>query len=175
MLENISTDRLVKFYIELRDDSAMKYESGVKIVVRHLESICRLAEAFAKMRLSHYVREDDVSRAIALFLHAFLSTLQYKRRETLKKKYNGYLAVEKQYFQILDHLLTAGVKEQCQLMSLKYGTYENKTIVIQGSDFHAQAKEYNIVERDIQRFFATKQFTNSYTLDANKDIVWNGV
>jgi len=36
---------------------------GVPIVVRHIESIMRMAEAHAKMHLREYVRDDDVDAA----------------------------------------------------------------------------------------------------------------
>eukprot|EP01059_Diplonema_ambulator_P000932 TRINITY_DN10722_c0_g1_i1.p1 TRINITY_DN10722_c0_g1~~TRINITY_DN10722_c0_g1_i1.p1 ORF type:complete len:898 (+),score=230.69 TRINITY_DN10722_c0_g1_i1:1815-4508(+) len=172
-LEQVDLDRLVKFYVDLRDDSAMKHESGVKIVVRHLESVVRLATSFAKMRLSSYVREDDVSRAIALFLNAFLSTLQYKRREALRKKYTSYLVLDKQHFQILSHILAAGVKEQCQLMSLKYGGYEGRDIIQSVADLQSKATEHKIFEQDVGKYFKTNAFAANYRLINNgQDILW---
>eukprot|EP01064_Diplonema_japonicum_P019980 TRINITY_DN2894_c0_g1_i2.p1 TRINITY_DN2894_c0_g1~~TRINITY_DN2894_c0_g1_i2.p1 ORF type:complete len:162 (+),score=46.02 TRINITY_DN2894_c0_g1_i2:188-673(+) len=151
----------------------MKHESGVKIVVRHLESVVRLATSFAKMRLSPYVREDDVSRAIALFLTAFLSTLQYKRREALKKKYTSYLVLDKQHYQILSHILAAGVKEQCQLMSLKYGGYEGREVLQSVTDLRSKATEHKIYEQDVEKYFKTKAFLSHYRLINNRqDILW---
>eukprot|EP01064_Diplonema_japonicum_P019981 TRINITY_DN2894_c0_g1_i3.p1 TRINITY_DN2894_c0_g1~~TRINITY_DN2894_c0_g1_i3.p1 ORF type:complete len:913 (+),score=187.04 TRINITY_DN2894_c0_g1_i3:50-2740(+) len=172
-LEQVDIDRLIRFYVDLRDDSAMKHESGVKIVVRHLESVVRLATSFAKMRLSPYVREDDVSRAIALFLTAFLSTLQYKRREALKKKYTSYLVLDKQHYQILSHILAAGVKEQCQLMSLKYGGYEGREVLQSVTDLRSKATEHKIYEQDVEKYFKTKAFLSHYRLINNRqDILW---
>eukprot|EP01060_Flectonema_neradi_P041207 TRINITY_DN9701_c0_g2_i3.p1 TRINITY_DN9701_c0_g2~~TRINITY_DN9701_c0_g2_i3.p1 ORF type:complete len:629 (+),score=112.94 TRINITY_DN9701_c0_g2_i3:1502-3388(+) len=172
-LEQVDMDRLVSFYVELRNDSAMKYESGIKIVVRHLESICRLSEAFAKMRLSSYVREDDVSRAISLFLTAFLGTLPFKRRETLRKKYTSYLVLEKQHFQIISHVLSARVKELCQLMSLKYGSYADRDVIIPVVDLKSKAQEHKIYENDLHKFFKTSLFTSDFELINGKhDILW---
>ncbi|KAJ9465720.1 DNA replication licensing factor MCM2 [Diplonema papillatum] len=172
-LEQVDIQRLVKFYVDLRDDSHMSYDSGVKIVVRHLESICRLSEAYAKMRLSPYVREDDVNRAIALFLNAFMSTLPYKRREAIKKKYNHYLVMDKQNHQILNHLLEAMVKEHCHIMSLKFGGYQGRDVTVTAADLKSKATEHKIYEKDVEKFFKTKPFLASYELINNRhDILW---
>lgn len=47
---------------------------GIPIAVRHIESVLRMSEAFAKMHLRDYVRSDDIDNAIEMLLTSFLQT-----------------------------------------------------------------------------------------------------
>jgi DNA replication licensing factor MCM2 len=52
--------------------------------VRHLESILRIAEAFAKMSLREHVREDDVNLAIKVMLDSFIGSQKLSISKTLR-------------------------------------------------------------------------------------------
>lgn len=47
---------------------------GLTIGVRHVESIVRLSESYARMQLRDTVNNEDVDRAIKMMLTSFLST-----------------------------------------------------------------------------------------------------
>lgn len=49
-------------YADLRAQSVIS--GGLPIAVRHIESVVRMSEAFAKMHLRDHVRDDDVDNAI---------------------------------------------------------------------------------------------------------------
>jgi DNA replication licensing factor MCM2 len=53
-LAGIDEEKVAQFYKELRKEA--EYATGVPIAVRHIESIMRMAEAAARMRLSLQVR-----------------------------------------------------------------------------------------------------------------------
>jgi DNA replication licensing factor MCM2 len=53
-------------YADLRSQSVIS--GGVPIAVRHIESVVRMSEAFARMHLRDHVREDDVDNAIKVFV-----------------------------------------------------------------------------------------------------------
>lgn len=40
--------------------------------MRHIESVLRMAEAYAKMHLRDYVRSEDIDFAIGMLLQSFL-------------------------------------------------------------------------------------------------------
>lgn len=64
VLDENSADKLVEAYSEMR-----KMGNSKKIITattRQLESLIRISESFAKMRLSNLVEERDVDEAIAL-------------------------------------------------------------------------------------------------------------
>ena len=57
-------------YADLRAQSLVS--GGVPIAVRHIESVVRMSESFAKMHLRDHVRDDDVDNAIKVLLLSFL-------------------------------------------------------------------------------------------------------
>lgn len=65
-------DELVKNYVDMRKmgDDARNSERRITATTRQLESMIRLSEAHAKMRLSHYVELQDVYEAVRLIKSA---------------------------------------------------------------------------------------------------------
>ena len=55
------------------------------MTARHIESIIRMSEAFAKMHLRDYVRDDDVNMAIRVTLDSFINAQKYSIYKTLRK------------------------------------------------------------------------------------------
>ena len=53
---------VTQVYTKLRQESALSH--GMPIAVRHLESMIRMSEAHATMRLSSYVSSDDIDVAV---------------------------------------------------------------------------------------------------------------
>ena len=67
-IEEDTANMLVQEYMKLRGlGNATK---TVTATPRQLESMIRIAEALAKMRLSHYVERKDVDEAVRLIQHA---------------------------------------------------------------------------------------------------------
>lgn len=69
-------DKIENFYADLRKKSLEYGEEVVSITTRQSDSIIRLSEAFAKLRLSEEVTEEDVDRAISL-IYAYIKTFGY--------------------------------------------------------------------------------------------------
>lgn len=83
----VDSQKISQLYTELRQESV---KSGVPITVRHIESIIRVSEAFAKLRLSTRVSRADMDRAIAHTLESFLSAQKYAVSRQLRKKFSKY-------------------------------------------------------------------------------------
>jgi len=56
--------------VEIRKESSVV--GGLPIAVRHIESVCRMSEAFAKMNLREHVHPSDIDSAIEMLLDSFL-------------------------------------------------------------------------------------------------------
>ena len=69
-LSEFDMEKVTQFYAEIRRESAMV--GGIPISVRHIESVLRMAEAYAKMHMRDYVRSDDLDFAIQMLLNSFL-------------------------------------------------------------------------------------------------------
>ena len=69
-LNEIDRDKVTNFYADIRRESNVV--GGIPIAVRHIESVLRMSEAYARMHLRDYVRSDDIDFAIDMLLESFL-------------------------------------------------------------------------------------------------------
>lgn len=71
-LSEIDENKISQFYSDIRRESNIV--GGIPIAVRHIESVIRMSEAWARMHLRDYVRSDDIDHAIEMLLESFLQT-----------------------------------------------------------------------------------------------------
>lgn len=107
-LADIDHDRIGKLYADLRAESIKS--GGLPIAPRHLESIIRMSEAHAKMRLSDWVSEEDVNAAIKVMLDSFIGSQKYSVKQTLSKHFARYLTTKSDAFGLLLHTLQREVR-----------------------------------------------------------------
>lgn len=80
--------KLEEIYSDLRRESLTT--GSVPITLRHLESMLRLSEAFAKMRLKEYVSHADIDRAIALTVDSFVGAQKATVKRQLRRSFRKY-------------------------------------------------------------------------------------
>jgi len=87
-LHQMDMDKVSRVYADLRRESIST--GSFPITVRHLESILRIAESFAKMRLSDFVSQSDLNRAIKVSIDSFVGTQKVTVRRQLQKSFMKY-------------------------------------------------------------------------------------
>ena len=87
-LNQMDMDKVSRVYSDLRRES--NTTGSFPITVRHLESILRIAEAFAKMRLSPYVSSIDLDRAIKVVVDSFIGAQKVSIRRQLQRSFMKY-------------------------------------------------------------------------------------
>ncbi|KAG2730841.1 hypothetical protein G9P44_005990 [Scheffersomyces stipitis] len=87
-LHQMDMDKVARVYAELRKESIST--GSFPITVRHLESILRIAEAFAKMRLSDFVSQSDLNRAIKVSIDSFVGAQKVTVRKQLQSKFQKF-------------------------------------------------------------------------------------
>ena len=70
-LTNIDQEKVASLYMSLRKESEVS--NGVPVAVRHIESIMRISEAAARMRLSSMVSDSDLNLAIRTTMESFIA------------------------------------------------------------------------------------------------------
>ncbi|KAL6121315.1 hypothetical protein NUSPORA_01781 [Nucleospora cyclopteri] len=113
-ISEIDNRKISQLYIDLRRESM---HSGIPITVRHIESIVRISEAFAKLRLSNYVAKQDIERAIKVTLYSFLSAQKYSVSKQLKKKFAKYFDESNE--DLLMYLLKKMITEKIQATGIE--------------------------------------------------------
>jgi len=106
---NFHTKKISELYADLRQ-SAEKH-NGIPIAVRHIESIMRMAEAHARMRLSDQVTDADANAAIRVMLESFVQSQKYSAKRALRKEFSKYITASTQHHDLLLHLLQSLVAE----------------------------------------------------------------
>jgi len=69
-LNNVDQDKLQNFYADIRREASVV--GGIQIAVRHIESVIRMSEAYARIHLREYVKAEDIDNAIEMLLESFL-------------------------------------------------------------------------------------------------------
>lgn len=87
-LHQMDMDKVALVYADLRRESIST--GSFPITVRHLESIIRIAEAFAKMRLSDFVSQSDLNRSIKVSIDSFVGAQKITVRRQLQKSFMKY-------------------------------------------------------------------------------------
>ncbi|KAF7694574.1 DNA replication licensing factor MCM2 [Cucumispora dikerogammari] len=89
-LHTTGIKRITSAYLDLRSLST-QYTTSQIITVRSIESIIRIAESFARMRLSTYVNNTDINQAISLVIESFIATQADKHKPLLYNKLFKYI------------------------------------------------------------------------------------
>lgn len=87
-LSSIDQDKIAKLFADMRRESLAT--GAYPITVRHLESILRIAEAFAKMRLAEFCSNADIDRAISVAVDSFIGSQKMSCKRQLGRAFAKY-------------------------------------------------------------------------------------
>ncbi|OQO11661.1 DNA replication licensing factor mcm2 [Cryoendolithus antarcticus] len=87
-LYQIDQDKIARLFADMRRESLAT--GAYPITVRHLESILRISESFAKMRLSEYCNAADMDRAIAVAVDSFVGSQKVSCKKALARAFAKY-------------------------------------------------------------------------------------
>ncbi len=88
-LNQMDSQKVTKLYADLRRESLAT--GSMAITIRHLEAIIRIAEAFARMRLSEFVSQYDIDRAIKVAISSFVGSQKLSVKNQLRRVFAKYL------------------------------------------------------------------------------------
>lgn len=109
-LQEFDQNKITQFYADIRRESNLV--GGIPIAVRHIESVIRMSEAWAKMHLRDYVRSDDIDNAIEMLLDSFLQSQKNSVARQLAKKFEKYRVRQQDPSQLLLHTLKKVVSDR---------------------------------------------------------------
>lgn len=87
-LHQMDTDKVSRLYSDMRRESLKT--GSFPITVRHLESIIRMSESYAKMQLSEFVRQRHIDEAIRVTIDSFVGANKLSVKRTLAKAFAKY-------------------------------------------------------------------------------------
>ncbi|KAJ8460006.1 hypothetical protein OPV22_032932 [Ensete ventricosum] len=175
-LHDADFDKSKHIYPEIRRESSVRllgnlHGQGVRIAVRHIESIIRMSEAHARMHLRNYVCQEDEDMAIRVLLDSFISSQKFGVQKSLQKSFRKYLTFKEDLNGLLLHLLCVLVKDALQFEEIVSGTTAHLThIEVKVEELRNKAQEYEIY--DLKPFFSSAHFTSSnFILDQSRGVI----
>lgn len=88
-LNQMDSQKVTQLYADLRRESLAT--GSMAITIRHLEAIIRIAEAFARMRLSEFVSQYDIDRAIKVAINSFVGSQKLSVKNQLRRVFAKYI------------------------------------------------------------------------------------
>ncbi|KAI9324162.1 MCM2/3/5 family-domain-containing protein [Zopfochytrium polystomum] len=165
-IADVDRDKIANLYAELRRQSLVG--GSVPITVRYLESVVRMAEAFAKMHLRDFVRSDDIDHAIAVMIRSFVDAQKKSVKDQLRRKFDKYITADRDKHELLLHLLSERVRDLVRQHQLERGELPRKVDIDLG-DFQADAAHVDV--QDIRPFLKSNEFRKSFTVDFATKII----
>ncbi|KAL8448429.1 hypothetical protein Emed_003763 [Eimeria media] len=168
--------KLSSFYAKLRKRAAAS--GGLPLTLRHVESLLRISEANAKMRLSPTVSLMDVEFAIAAVLSSFLSAQKFAVQQRLSKEFARYTALATGGWATLAALLRRLLQQRLQRATLRQreaeGDEETTTLYHQRqieqarrADFHdflKLASQHKFTAYQVESWMASNSFKAHFTV-----------
>lgn len=166
-LQNMDQDKVANIYSQLRQESLAT--GSLPITVRHIESLIRMSEAFARLHLRDYVQEEDVNMAVRMMLESFVETQKYSVMKTMRQIFRRYLLFKKDHSELLFYILRQLSQDQISFLHGTSGSDSN-LIEIDEKDLIDKAKQLDI--GDLQPFYKSKLFLdNDFIYDSQRKVI----
>ena len=172
--------KISQVYAELRRESVTR--EGMPVAVRHVESIIRMSEARAAMRLSEHVSSEDIDAAIAVMLASFIGTQKLSVQKSLQKKFARYTHFHRDYDQLLLEILRGVVRETRYWETVDGGSAGASAtasadprsaaaaVTVRCRVLEDKASEYGI--HDLRPFYASAAFASArFTFDERRGVI----
>lgn len=87
-LYQMDSEKISRLYSDMRRESLKT--GSFPITIRHLESIIRMSESYAKMQLSEFVRQRHIDEAIRVTIESFVGANKLSVKRSLSKAFAKY-------------------------------------------------------------------------------------
>ena len=153
------------------------------MTVRHIESIIRLAEAQAKMRLSPVVSNKDVDGAIGMVLESFIQSQKYAVAQRLSKIFSRYKALSSGFVDVLENLLLQLFSDKIQKIKLRNWDEEQMNTIVEEVDnltvnldeFIAIAEKIKLSHNVTLSYLKSSSFLKHYLISETTDSMGNNI
>lgn len=168
-LSDEQKETIAKVYADMRRESAAT--NSIPITARHIESIIRCSESYAKMHLRNFVTTDDVRVAMKVILQSFVSTQRHLVRKNMEQIFSSYLNYNRSSSELLLNVLKNMVLEEQAIMKEKFGP-DTPLDIVEIDEASFRKRCLRVDDSDPSYFFRMTVFSNNhFTYDARKRII----
>lgn len=166
-LRDVDNEKLANFYKDLRAEAFRS--GGAPMTARHMDSLMRITEAFARMELRDYVTEKDVDNAMAIMLESFIQSQKHQVAEELRKKFRKYIAQATPMADKFMNLLEKLFKEKVRAMQLRLPSgsepVDQKTVSVAMEEIVRQIEQQELDLEQANVFFQSERFAKKFRLE----------
>eukprot|EP00735_Rhodelphis_limneticus_P001205 TRINITY_DN1177_c0_g1::TRINITY_DN1177_c0_g1_i1::g.17246::m.17246 TRINITY_DN1177_c0_g1::TRINITY_DN1177_c0_g1_i1::g.17246 ORF type:complete len:897 (-),score=274.08,sp/P49736/MCM2_HUMAN/51.94/0.0,MCM/PF00493.18/7.3e-136,MCM2_N/PF12619.3/1.8e-27,MCM2_N/PF12619.3/3.4e+03,MCM_N/PF14551.1/6.2e-16,MCM_N/PF14551.1/9.3e+02,Mg_chelatase/PF01078.16/14,Mg_chelatase/PF01078.16/9.4e-06,AAA_5/PF07728.9/0.00084,AAA_3/PF07726.6/6.3e+03,AAA_3/PF07726.6/2.2e+03,AAA_3/PF07726.6/0.0019,AAA_3/PF07726.6/4.6e+03,AAA/PF len=143
-------NKMTDLYVKLRQES--ERGGAMPLVPRHLESMIRISEAHAKMRLRHEVESLDTDFAISVMVSSFINSQKFSVQKQLRNSFRQYLTTNRDYNIVLFNLLKERTREMMRYQQARYGVARIGRVEIDVDDYVSAASDLHIDRNIVYHF-----------------------
>jgi len=167
-IADMDKEKLANFYKDIRKEA---FESGgAPMTARHIDSIVRLSEAFAKIELRQHVTTRDLDSAIAVELESFIQSQKHQVAEELRKRFRRYVQqatpASDQFMNLLERLFRDKV-EQIRLARPGVDIEASET-PIEVADWVRAIEQHDLNLPDADAFIRTQRFKQNFRVEGEQ-------
>jgi DNA replication licensing factor MCM2 len=172
MGSDLDTRKVETFYAQLR--KASQHTGAVPIAVRHIESLFRMSEAYARMHLRDNVCNDDLDMAIRVMTESLCEAQKFNFKRQWRRLFRPYLTYRQDNNALLMHVLhelfqSAYTYNQLRAQNLKKDI-SSQSLQVLCSDLMNKAKSVGIY--DLSDFFKSPAFAKQgFRLDMERNCI----
>lgn len=162
-------ESIANIYTQMRRESATT--NSIPITARHVESIVRCSEAYAKMHLRNHVTLDDVKSAMKVVLDSFVSTQKHNQKKTMEQIFSNYLSHKRSTTDLLMNILKNMVVEQQALLRERLGDDVSLNVVeVDEREFRNRCRRVD--DCDPSFFYRMPMFaSNNFSFNEQKKVI----
>ncbi|KDO19733.1 hypothetical protein SPRG_15063 [Saprolegnia parasitica CBS 223.65] len=169
---SLDTRKIETFYAQLR--KASQHTGAVPIAVRHIESLFRMSEAYARMHLRDAVCNDDLDMAIRVMTNSLCEAQKFTFKRQWRKLFASYLSYQQDNTVVLMHIVQELFQAAYTYHQLRQEKRKAPTgltsLQVTCADVLAKARALGIV--DLSAFYDSQAFTqNGYTYDRETQVI----
>ncbi|EJW02952.1 hypothetical protein EDEG_02664 [Edhazardia aedis USNM 41457] len=128
-IKDVDIEKISRLYADLRKETMST--GSIPITARYIESIIRMSEAFAKMRLRDHVSSEDIDAAIEVALESFINLQKFSVTKALRKKFSKYVSTGLDALMyVLDEIFNDKIKAYVVCDRIAVAEFENRVFQV---------------------------------------------
>lgn len=165
-ITNIDKEKLATFYRLIRAEAFKS--GGAPMTARHVESIIRMSEAFARMELREHVLPKDLDNAISMMFESFAQSQKHQVAEELRVKFRRYIShatpMADQVMSLLEKIFRERT-EQIRLSNPRGDAPETAEVSVEMAQIVRQIERAEINLDEVHNFMQTPRFRQQFRVD----------
>jgi DNA replication licensing factor MCM2 len=155
LVAGLDVEKTVKVYQEMRQ--ASNETASIPVTARDLDSLVRIAQAYARMHLRNEVEDSDMAMAFRVTLSSLIDTQRQSNARAMRLKFQPYLAYNRDSIEIVTYVLQQLVTEHATFARAR-GGLQGEEVSISKADLRARLNSMRI-QVDLEALLSSEEYS----------------